>query len=702
MNTTSKLAFVILLFLQCGLSAQSEWESHITLGLVNDVLVKDNKTYIAHNGGLLVIDNLTKEEKRFHPGNSKIEELSVKNLTLLDNGQILVNTDVLYSFDGEEFEIILTSLDNIRHVVSIGDVLWIGVGLNESRWAEEEIYSLENNILINHTDDFPSGVRSIAKDNENNLWVIYNNESDASFLATYNGRKKKDIHRLSHSNYLNVVHYIDSKNQHWIYDEFGVNYLQVINDDSNEIFTGFGNRTIEGFYETSDGVVQLYNDNSFGTFNNGLELESIVSLYPDLPSDARVIHGQGLDTLWVQSGSDTHNYSLQTVVQDEVVDYWNHMSYLGSPIEDLAQDCNGNLLSLVSHHINILSSDEWSITPLVSRNPSCFFKSFIDNPFRCEPWIGTESVDCPSLWSLENDLLFEIPILPDGTTPRFFNGESSLLCASSARSGDIIMIDSIGRSRPIDSPTFSYCFGSGISIGPNSAAVVIKENSFPKDDFLIYTLDNEGNWFDGVDVGNFIALPNWIYSDTIGQMWTSSSNSLIQYSNGSATIHKFDNEEVSNEFLDMTKDKYGNYWLAIENSGIARWDQESICLFNTRNSGLLSNDCYDLEILNGDELWVNHRYGLTKMKIDSLSNLPKVNNTEFLYSLYPNPSSGQITLANPNIQERVIDIFNWRGALVSSEISRDPEWSTSLEAGVYWVKIKEGESEALEKVVVLE
>ena len=181
-------------------------------------------------------------------------------------------------------------------------------------------------------------------------------------------------------------------------------------------------------------------------------------------------------------------------------------------------------------------------------------------------------------------------------------------------------------------------------------------------------------------------------------------NSLLKYTNGQVQLHEFSLEEIPSEFSDMRKDKYGNYWLSTESSGIVRWDgEENICFVNTRNSDILSNECYDLEMINGDELWINHRSGLSKMKVDSIFTLPKINNSdEFLYTLYPNPSSGQITLTNPNLRERQVDIYSWRGVLLSSQRSLDVEWSTTLEAGVYFIRIREGESETVEKVVVME
>jgi len=76
------------------------------------------------------------------------------------------------------------------------------------------------------------------------------------------------------------------------------------------------------------------------------------------------------------------------------------------------------------------------------------------------------------------------------------------------------------------------------------------------------------------------------------------------------------------------------------------------------------------------------------------------------YTLYPNPTRGPITITNPQLKERRISIYTMSGALVSSNISADAVWSSSLEAGVYWVRLVEHSGKAnpkvaIEKLVVL-
>ena len=99
---------------------------------------------------------------------------------------------------------------------------------------------------------------------------------------------------------------------------------------------------------------------------------------------------------------------------------------------------------------------------------------------------------------------------------------------------------------------------------------------------------------------------------------------------------------------------------------------------------------------------MGHFYGLTKMKIDNIQTATKEIDPKALqYSLYPNPSHGQITITNPQLNKRQIDIYSMSGALVSSHTSADAEWSTTLGAGVYWVRLRQGKNEVVEKIVVV-
>lgn len=71
-------------------------------------------------------------------------------------------------------------------------------------------------------------------------------------------------------------------------------------------------------------------------------------------------------------------------------------------------------------------------------------------------------------------------------------------------------------------------------------------------------------------------------------------------------------------------------------------------------------------------------------------------------SIYPNPTSGEkVFISTKNNQTKKVEIFNVLGKPVLSTILTGTELSiSSLEPGIYILKIKEGKSSATRKLVV--
>jgi len=302
------------------------------------------------------------------------------------------------------------------------------------------------------------------------------------------------------------------------------------------------------------------------------------------------------------------------------------------------------------------------------------------------------------LWSHDGEELLEFPVVPPGHSPRFFDQASNLVCIPFTTSANIIRIDTLGATTIIPRTDFSAVRNIQ-AFGPQEIAIIAY--AFSDRTYKIFVLNIFDEWIEVRSEHLIENLDGWMYSDTIGQLWVGYQNDLLRYNDNELTKFEFTEEEIPGNIIGMHKDKYGHYWMATDSAGIVRWDQETVHVFNTSN-GLTANTCFNLEIINGEELWVNHRHGLSKMKIDSLYIPPPPQDTTALqYTLYPNPSSGHVSLTNPISVERSIDVYTVGGALVSSHISDIKVWTTTLETGVYVLIITEGETQTIEKLVVL-
>ena len=63
--------FLIFPILTCfSLNAQSEWEVHTAINIITELEFYDNKAFVTHRGGLLVIDLVNGEEQNWTSNNS--------------------------------------------------------------------------------------------------------------------------------------------------------------------------------------------------------------------------------------------------------------------------------------------------------------------------------------------------------------------------------------------------------------------------------------------------------------------------------------------------------------------------------------------------------------------------------------------------------------------------------------------------------
>lgn len=74
------------------------------------------------------------------------------------------------------------------------------------------------------------------------------------------------------------------------------------------------------------------------------------------------------------------------------------------------------------------------------------------------------------------------------------------------------------------------------------------------------------------------------------------------------------NTEV--EFTCLTEDKAGNFWAGTNGSGVVKFQNDSVYLFNT-DRGLLSNYCYSIGCGSDGSIWVGHSNGISRINTEN-------------------------------------------------------------------------------------
>lgn len=115
---------------------------------------------------------------------------------------------------------------------------------------------------------------------------------------------------------------------------------------------------------------------------------------------------------------------------------------------------------------------------------------------------------------------------------------------------------------------------------------------------------------------------NKVYSFLIDEdtIWMATiSNYLTGISNYNIVEKKL---EVGNNLLSIVgleKDTKGNIWMATLNNGVIQLSSNNEITNYAAINGLLSDHCYAITVADDDNVWIGHRYGLTRIK--SLGNI---------------------------------------------------------------------------------
>ena len=169
---------------------------------------------------------------------------------------------------------------------------------------------------------------------------------------------------------------------------------------------------------------------------------------------------------------------------------------------------------------------------------------------------------------------------------------------------------------------------------------------------------------------------------------------------GGVTWNKLiDNGGAFNWYNDI----FGQYWNGDNLSGLGVWDTVSNVL-----TGAAGQSSVKVRIaFSSDGSVTEEGFGIDSVSIDVTTSLAQNTSQALTFSIYPNPSTGEFTLVAPKSKESInIEVFDTKGQLIYNGVmtaasARINSIDLSKNAkGVYFVKISNGNSSKIEKLIL--
>lgn len=685
----------LLSIISIPLIGQSEWDYVIARGDSHDVEIFGNTAYVANRSGLLQIDLETNEETLIHPGNHSVEVQGFVEIEMLENGHMWLSSSedgYLFYYDGSTFTPYCDSLKYVTNLVFADNKLWFFTGGSSSVYQytnlnQSDLYSFDGTNCVNYGNFDIYGATS---DSENRFWFVTEDS-----IKQFNGDSILESKAMPSDIYELQDYFIDSENRQWI--AYGTAPHLTLYDNGNweETYT---NNLVQNFYELEPGKVSAVLRNKKYIEFNGVQSEE-VEIFEDLPEDFNILHMETTDSFFYTTEKMFHSARLFWNTPDNSVELFAHDDIIPSTIVDLAKNCFGNLVGSTRNSLYNLIDDEWHPIPLSTDGQDCYLSRFVENIYDCETWVASAQINasnhCKSVWELKVDSLKEYEILPFPKLYLYLDSEKNILLTTNYPA-EIHKIDTLGNEEIIPVPG-SNAVSDIHFLGTDKMVALSYVDSMSQGRSIRIFENNE--WqelnLDTLGISDISPGPRMHYGRD-GSIWINEENGFIKYDGLSLSYYPFDYNPIS-----MVEDLYGTYWVTTTDSGLLRWNPDTTIIYNTSNSDILSNACRELKIID-EHLWVNHYYGLTKIKIEPFENTTHTPSVKRLqYQLYPNPSSGQLTITNPLNEFRKIDIFTMNGILIKTYSGKESEWTLNLEAGAHIVKLKQAQGETYEKVIIV-
>lgn len=727
----NRIFFIVLTFfcLSKELISQSDYRLYAYDTYSVDYEFEDSATWIASSGGLVKIDHVTEEIVHFNQVNSGLEGLKVNEIEIDNNNVKWVTTDYgLYTYDDVEW----TKIDfpefknrpiDFLKVSEEGSVWIVMHPYTQPSGTSTEFYILKDNELIRHTDKFPANINVFDFTSDTMAIVVTKDRKVHSFdgenvielldFTNYDG-KIMDGAFDKNGDYIFASQVTISPTFPEVFQTYTYNYYKLKDGQVELIFEEEGFPIIVGYKmhyflkDTNDDLwFQRYwsgdeAGSSFTKFtNDGIELHTYESLGINLPDSNSIRFLRGFDfnnNMWIRT-NDNRSPMTYKANANEVKSYKIDLTDVrttGFHNGQINEDCDGRVYVSSNNGIYKFEEEEFSLFPLNSIETVSPIPIEMElNPITCELWVSydpdseEQMIIKDGSYSFENTghQIFEIEFDDDGTG--YFSTREGLLITEPDGTEDLI---------PNSQIPFDLSF-SVMRLGKE------KDLWIHARDHNIYKYQN-GNWITFNQNENPFGLFNStpILLDQNNHLWTTTDVGLAKYDGNSWEIFE---HEMGNSFRYVFKqDKYNNIWIGTWD-GLTVFDGTTFNDLNVYNTSLSSNNIYELHFQNNDDIWVNQIQSLLIMKNEFAQETSSVDNFEeedLVLNIFPNPSNGVFTIDLPNdkIQESKINLFDYKGSLITQKnVHSFPASFEIKNSGIYILKVETGSGSYVQRIIKL-
>jgi len=715
---------LLFLFTVTNIVSQETWQNHNAISFLREADRFEDKLYICAIGGeaLLTIDLVTKEENVISTLNSNFTGTGTRELEILDNGHMWLTGNFgegIFYYDGQSF----THYDQYqnndtlvwpRDMVANDKVVWFRTGnqiSSSSSMGRKEnygdLYSIRDKVFTNHIEDFPLGVDAFTLDDEGTFWVVYDgsiHQYDGENLSNSISIPFFEAYKTFPREYM-----IDSDGTHWLsvyYDESRTYELWSYKSGQWE-FNELPGYT-RALYEDPSNDIAINMSRYFGFKKDGvIQYDSIPLLFPQLPEARTTMEIKYYEEdlgYFVESDNYTGQHQLYWVSDQGTDAFFKNESFFVPSVRSIAQGCDGQIFAtgygVVQEYKDASWKNHYPRETLSFCNVGMLLTT---NPYTCEVWGYSSSFSCGTLWRFDDDEVFDVSISPEGGEEAVFDSIGNLYLSASQ---EVFHIDTVGRltrfnsqNSPVSDP-IDLLIASDQSLWvldyPYTSFFFVGDSIFGEENILHFKDGVWNTYSDLLDINSYYSnIRGMLYEDSQGRVWANSQNKLLEFDGTSWIEHVFDYQ-----INDIVEDQKGNFWLATSGKGLGYWDGVETTFYDVVNSGLASNNCYDLELVDNKELWINHSYSLTQMQIDQVLSSQDVNETKKSYTIYPNPTSGEFNIRNEAAVQRTYEVYTMSGELVFSDQSNDSIWSAYLKPGAYVVKMRSEDGDYVERLIV--
>lgn len=727
----NRLTIICLFFAPYFLGAQATWEHYRNHLDINDVLVHQNKLWIATDNGLFSMDRTSLQTEHFTSNNSSLPDQHIQTLAKDAMGNLWIGTYdlalVQIPATGGNWNVVNyptnPSFSNVycSKVDQNGDV-WMGTndGLLQYNGSTWQIYPMASahapvwDMEITSTGKIFIGSFNLQSF-ENGVWTTLNHDSTQSTpILTYSDH---DLYLENDSTVwllpLGIDKILRYENNHWQVWDFNTGTLPLspkLEDPALKL-----NQSGQLSYNSNSNKF-VYYDGANWQIDSSLQASTAQGFQNFLTDE----NGD----LWMFDQNKIIQKSGSTTISHELTELKNFNGY-----EKLIADNSGNMLMLSAYYLYPslkIENGIWSDFSINNNNNNNTISTFNHGAFDANNhlWVTTRqgtfgNYTTSILEQTATGWIEHNHSTTNGQLPQFIQQGNYYGQFST------VLISSTGTVWVQYGPNYIFQYKNGVwsVCYATSTTTTIQQLQVDNLDNLWwlernYNANYQIKKYDGVNTQTLTAPTALsssslylMHADNNGNLWIApaSLNTLEKFDGSSwTTITIPANFNGTNLYPRDIKSHNGKLYIATSFGGLFDYDGTTWNNTNTSNSDLAIDVITQITFDSKGDLWIEdyHNKLLNVWKLGSSINtsVPTLNTVEKLdLTIYPNPTVSKLNIQHPEEVVGSINILDTKGQVVQ-EITTAKSSSTEisvehLPAGNYWIKLNSKKNQYIQPFV---